>query len=334
MKHRVTMKDIAREANVSVATVSHVINGTKNISEETYNRVLRVIKKYNYVPNSAAKNLRQRTTKTAGLVVSSLPDSFVNEMIFGVEERAREMGYNLLLVNTNENRKYEEETINLLHSKMVDGIILSPTSSDISYLRECTREDFPIVLVNRYDTKITNIPRVTGDNFQLGFEATNHLIQHGHKQIGFIYSVPNVTTTNERLEGYKAALEREGIDFDESLLERGYATVAGGAGAVEALLARNQKITALFVQNDMMTIGAISKIKNLGLKIPDDIAIIGFGDFASSAIIDPPITNITLPAKTIGRTAFDVLLSKINNPEYMTHIQLPPSLIVRKSCGC
>lgn len=118
------------------------------------------------------------------------------------------------------------------------------------------------------------------------------------------------------------------------MLERGYATVAGGAGAVEALLARNQKITALFVQNDLMTIGAISKIKNLGLKIPDDIAIIGFGDFASSAIIDPPITNITLPAKTIGRTAFDVLLSKINNPEYMTHIQLPPSLIVRKSCGC
>lgn len=334
MKRGITMKDIAKEARVSVATVSHVINGTKSISEETHNRVLGVIKKYNYVPNSTAKNLRQKSTKTAGLVVSSLPDSFVNEMIFGIEERAREMGYNLLLVNTNENREYEEETINLLHSKMVDGIILSPTSSDIFYLQQYTSEDFPIVMVNRYDTKITNIPRVTGDNFQLGFEATYHLIRHGHKKIGFVYSVPDVSTTNDRLEGYKKALLQNNIPFDESTVERGYATVNGGASAVEALLARNKEITALFIQNDMMTIGAISTIKKLSLKIPDDIAVIGFGDFASSPIIEPPITNIVLPAETIGRTAFDVLLSKINNPGYMTHIELPPSLIVRKSCGC
>lgn len=334
MKRGITMKDIAKEANVSVATVSHVINGTKVISKNTYDRVMDVIKKYNYVPNSAAKNLRQKSTKTAGLIVSSLPDSFVTKMIYGVEERAREMGYNVLLVNTNENRSYEEETINLLHSKMVDGVILSPTSKDIEYLKKYTDKDFPIVMVNRYDSNLSNIPRVTGDNFQLGYEATSHLINHGHKKIGFIYSVPNVSTTNDRLAGYKKALEDNGIEFDEQFLERGYATVEGGAKAVETLLKRDPEITAVFAQTDLMTIGVISKLKEQSIKIPEQIAIVGFGDFESATIIEPPVTNITLPAETIGRTAFDVLLSKINNPNYMTHIQLPPTLVVRNSCGC
>ncbi len=334
MKNEVTMKDIAREANVSVATVSHVINNTKHISEATRNRVLKVVNKYNYVPNSAAKNLRQQSTKTAGLVVSSFPDSFVTEMIFGIEERAKEKEYNLLLVNTNEDSGYEEKTINLLHSKLVDGIILSPTSGDINYLRKYMENHFPIVMVNRYDRRITNIPRVTGDNYQLGYDATTHLLKHGHKKIGFIYSFKNVSTTEDRIRGYQDALNRFEIPFDENIIIQGYATVEGGEAAVEELLKKEKDVTALFVQNDLMSIGAIGKIKELGLTIPDDIALIGFGEFSTSHIIDPPVTNIVLPPKTIGKTAFDVLLNKINNPNYMSHIELPPSMNIRKSCGC
>jgi LacI family transcriptional regulator len=328
------MKDIAKEANVSVATVSHVINGTKHITEEKHNKIMKIIKKYNYIPNSAAKNLRQQTTKTAGLVVSSFPDTFVTEMVYGVEERAREMGYNLLLINTNEDTEYEEKTINLLHSQMVDGIILSPTAKDIHYLNEFIDKNFPIVLVNRYDPNIQNIPRVTGDNYQTGYDATMHLLKHGHKKIGFIYSVPDVSTTIERINGYKAALNKYNLPFTESYLEVGFATVNGGANAVQSLLTREGDITALFIQTDLMTIGVIQKIKELGLNIPKDIAIIGFGDFSSSEIIDPPVTNIVLPPVVIGKTAFDVLLSKINNPDYIKHIELPPTLITRKSCGC
>ncbi|MCG5102206.1 LacI family DNA-binding transcriptional regulator [Oceanobacillus alkalisoli] len=329
-----TMKDIAREANVSAATVSHVINQTKHISEPTRNRVLEVIKRYNYVPNSAAKNLRQQSTKTAGLVVSSFPDTFVTEMIFAIEQRAKETGYNLLLVNTNEDRDYEEKTINLLHSKLVDGIILSPTSNDIGYLQKYTNEDFPIVMVNRYESSIENIPRVTGDNFQLGYDATNHLLKHGHKKIGFIYSYPNVSTTNDRISGYKDALTHHNIPIREDFIVQGFAKAEEARAAVEQLLTTDNEISALFVQNDLMTIGAISKLKELNLSIPEDMAIIGFGDFSSSEIIDPPVTNILLPPDTIGRTAFDVLLNKMNNPHYMTHIELPPSLLIRNSCGC
>lgn len=328
------MKDIAKEANVSVATVSHVINGTKHITEEKHNKIMEIIKKYNYVPNSAAKNLRQQQTKTAGLVVSSFPDSFVTAMVYGVEERAREMGYDLMLVNTNEDASYEEKTINLLYSKMVDGIILSPTAMNASYLKKYTDQNYPIVLVNRYDPNIINAPRVTGDNYQTGFEATTHLLNHGHKKIGLIYSVANVTTTLDRIRGYQDALAMHNIPFDEKLFESGYATVKGGANAVHSLLSKDKDITALFILSDMMTIGAISKLKALSKKIPEDIALIGFGDFPSAEILDPPVTNIVLPPEIIGKTAFDVLLSKINNPNYLKYIEFPPSLIVRKSCGC
>jgi LacI family transcriptional regulator len=328
------MKDIAKEASVSIATVSHVINGTKHITEEKHNKIMELIRKYNYIPNSTAKNLRQQTTKTAGLVVSSFPDTFVTEMVYGVEERAREMGYNLLLINTNEDIEYEEKTMNLLHSKMVDGIILSPTGNNIQYLNKFIDNNFPVVLVNRYDPKINNIPRVTGDNYQTGFDATMHLLKHGHKKIGFIYSVPDVSTTIDRINGYKDAFKKYNLSFKESYLEVGYATVSGGVNAVQSLLTRENDITALFIQNDLMTIGAIQKIKELSLNIPKDIAIIGFGDFASSEIIEPPVTNIVLPPNVIGRTAFDILLSKINNSDYTKHIELPPTLIIRKSCGC
>lgn len=331
---KVTMKDIAKEAGVSVATVSHVINGTKNITEDKYKKIMRIINKYNYIPNSTAKNLRQKKTKTAGMIVSSFPDSFITEMVYGVEERAREMGYNLLLVNTNEDKNYEEETINLLHSRMVDGIILSPATNDIEYLNRFTDENFPVVLVNRYNNIVRNAPKVTGDNFQTGYDATIHLLKHGHKKIGMIYGVANVSTTDERIQGYKAALDQYNIPFHESFLELGHATVNGGAAAVKSLLNRHSDLTALFVQNDLMTIGTIHQIRELSLKIPEDIALIGFGDFASAPIIDPPVTNIILPPDTIGKTAFDALLSKINNPEYTKHIEMPPSLITRKSCGC
>src|SRR5699024_6029473 len=277
----ITMKDIAEKANVSTATVSHVINGTKKISEDTRNKIMNLIQEYNYVPNLTAKNLRQNKTMTAGLIVSSFPDSFITEMVYGVEERARELNYQLLLVNTNENQDYEKEMVKLLHSKMVDGLILSPTNNEIAYLNNYTENNFPIVLVNRYDPVAKYVPRVTGDDFQTGYSATKHLLDHGHTKIGVVYAVPDVSTTNNRIKGYKAALQEYCISYDESYLELGYATVVGGETAVESLLCRNPDITAIFILNDLMTIGGVSKLKKLSLEIPNDVALIGVGDFAS-----------------------------------------------------
>ncbi|UOF88632.1 LacI family transcriptional regulator [Fodinisporobacter ferrooxydans] len=329
----ITMKDIAREAGVSVATVSHVINKTKHVSAEKQRRILEVIGKLQYSPNIAAKNLKMQKTNTAGLVVSSFLDSYVTSIVNGVGNRARELGYNLLFVNTNEQQQYEEEAVRVLSSNAVDGMILSPTTSNLRYLGNFLEKQLPIVFINRYDPHFPEIPRVTADDFQAGYDAAFHLLGHGHTKIGLVLAVPNVTSTVNRIAGYKAALLEKGISFDESLLEIGYATVDGGLNAVKSLLKREPQITALFTLSDLMTIGAVKALNQLSLRCPEDIAIIGFGDFEAAAAMYPPITNVN-PPHTIGQTAFDLLLNKMQNFKYTKHIQLPVSLIIRKSCGC
>jgi LacI family transcriptional regulator len=293
---------------------------------------MQIIEKYNYLPDTTAKNLRRQKTKTAALVFSSLPDSYVIGILNSVGNRARELGYNLLFVDTNENHEYEKEMVQLLSSNMVDGIIISPTSSNNIY-PILMKQQFPVVLVNRYDPKY-DIPRVTADDYQAGYDATFHLIQHGHKHIGLIYAVPGVNTTNNRIAGYKAALQELGLPFEEDYLELGHATVDGGFAAARLLLNRQKNISAIFILNDLMTVGCIKALNSLSIKCPEDVALIGFCDFEAASITDPPITTVSLPPETIGRTAFDVLMNKINNPDYSKSIQLPTSLIIRKSCGC
>lgn len=331
---KITIKDIAKEAGVSISTVSAVINGTKKVSDSKTKLIKSLIEKYNYVPDSRAQNLRNQRTATAGLVVSSFPDNHVTLMINGVGKRARELGYQLLFVNTNEDQDYEKETIRLLSSHMVDGIILTPTNINSQYLNQYLEQGVPIVQVLRYDPNLSSIPRVTMDDFQGGYDATLHLLQHGHKHIGIIYAKANITPTNERIEGYKAALKRYGISFNESYLEHGRATVQGGQKAVENLLRREKQITALFLLNDLMTVGAFQAFESLSLKCPDDIAVIGFGDFPTANIISTPITNLRLDSEMVGRLAFDMLINRINNPDFVKHIQIPASLMIRRSCGC
>ncbi|MET3508015.1 LacI family DNA-binding transcriptional regulator [Halalkalibacter oceani] len=333
---KITMKTIAQEAGVSVTTVSHVINGTKKISAEKHKIITDLIKKYNYVPNSMAQSLRNHSTKTAGLVVSSFPDSHVTNIVNGIGRRAQEAGYNLLFVNTNENEEYERETIHLLHSKMVDGLILSPTSSNLTYLQKLIDKQFPIVFVNRYDTLYDQIPRVGANNYQAGFDATTHLIKHGHQEIGLVCGLRKnyITTTEERIKGYKEALLKHNLHVNEDYLVATNATVEGGKRATKALLAKHPQLTALFCVNDLTTIGAIEALHEMELACPEDVAVIGCGDFEAASIIDPPVTTVRLAPETIGITAFDALLSKINNNDYCQHIELPTSLLIRKSCGC
>jgi LacI family transcriptional regulator len=331
---KIRMKDIAEEAGVSIATVSHVINGTKNISENKRKLIADIIQKYNYIPDTRAKNLRSPITKTAGLIVSSFPDSYVTGIMNGVGGRARELDYRLLFVNTNEDQDYEKDSIKLLSSHVVDGIILTPSKMDLSYLKKYIKPEIPIIQVIRYDPSLPELPKVTADDFQAGYDATIHLLQHGHRDIGLILSRTSITPTIDRINGYKAALKEFNVPFNENYLEVGYATVNNGLNATKKLLTKEKQITALFVLSDLMTIGAAQAIQELSLKCPENIALIGFGDFAGANITNPPITNISLSAETIGRTAFDVLLNKINNPHYSKHIQIPTSLIIRKSCGC
>ncbi|WP_040981961.1 LacI family DNA-binding transcriptional regulator [Oceanobacillus jeddahense] len=334
---RITMKEIAKEAGVSVTTVSHVINGSKKITEETYNRVMDIVNKYNYVPNYSAKNLRNNTTKTAGLIVPSFPDSFVTEYINAISLRAKEMNYNLLFVNTNEDVDYEEATLKLFSSQMVDGIILSPAASyskPFPYHIHNIMKNLPIVLISRYHDALTDTPLVCQDDYQAGFDAAKHFLEHGHKKMVVVYGMDDIGPTFNRIKGFKAALELEGMTLDPEQIIDGEATVQGAEKAIKKLINNQTDVTAMFLLNDSMTIGAISALNDMNISIPNEMAIIGFGDFPSASIINRPITTISASAETMGRTAFDMLLNKINNPDYMNKVIVPTYLIKRKSCGC
>lgn len=329
---KITISDIAKEAGVSIATVSHVINGTKNISEKRRKKILEIIKRHNYVPNSAAINLRTNKTNTIALIISSFLDDYIIKLMEGVSNRAREENYNLLFINTNEDSDYEKEIIHLLQSGEVDGIILSSASIELESLKDY-RSSIPIVLLNRTASDNTKYPVISGNDFQVGYKATKHLLEQGHEQIGFIYGIPNVSPTLNRIKGYKAALKEYGIPYDESLLEWGKATKEGSIEATKTLIEKNPSITALFVQKDLMTIGTIIALREMNLRIPQDVALIGFGDFSSAEIIEPPITVITMPAKKIGEKACETLIEKINKQDHNLSVEFPCSLIIRKSCG-
>ncbi len=333
------MKEIAKEVGVSVTTVSHVINGTKRISEPTYNKIMECVKRHNYVPNYSAKNLRNSATKTAGLVVPSFPDSYVTRYINSISKRAKEMGYSLLFVNTDEDTDYEEETLKLLNAKMVDGIILAPSakaSKPLPYDVTFLKDSMPIVLISRRHEAFDDCPVVIQDDYQAGYDAATHLLYHNHENMGIIYAVEDISPTNDRIRGFEDALKEHGLKLPSNHIYQGYATVEGGKKAVRKLLENQPQITAIFTLNDSMTIGAISALKEMNKKVPNDVALIGFGDFPSAAVMDPPITNINLSPDILGQTAFDLLLNKINNPGYnkSKSVHLPTYLITRKSCGC
>lgn len=332
---KITMKAIAQEAGVSIATVSHVINGTKKITNEKHQKIMDIVNKYNYIPNPMAQSLRHHTTKTIALIVSSFPDAHVTNIINGIGKRAREMDYNLVFVNTNESYEYEEKTIRLLRSQMVDGLILSPTASKLDYLQDLIDSNFPVVFINRYDPMFESVPRIVADDYQAGYDATSHLIKHGHEKIGAISGMnKSVSTIRNRHKGYEDAIREAGLPFYEDHTESVDATVDGGRRATIKLLSEHKDLTAIFALNDLMTIGVMQALKDMNLQCPKDIALIGCGDFEGASIIDPPITTINLTPETMGTIAFDVLLNKINNLEYSKQMYLPTSLLLRKSCGC
>lgn len=334
---RITMKDIAAEAGVSITTVSHVINGTKKLSPQTVAKIQKIIDKYNYMPNHSAKSLRKSKSKVAGLIVSSFPDTYVTRYINSISIRAKEMGYSLLFVNTNEDATYEEDTLKLFNSQMVDGVIISPairTNKKPTTEVEGILNTLPIVLISRYHDSYESCPHVVQDDFQAGYDTATHFIYHGHKNMGIIYSTPHISATDNRIEGFKRALKDNNFHLPDKSIFQGYATEDGGSSAIKELLAKNKDITAVFILNDTMTVGVIDTLREMNVSIPNDLAIIGFGDFPAAKLINPSITTINSSPEALGQTAFDMLLSKINNKDYYNSVKIPTYLIRRRSCGC
>lgn len=327
----VTIHDVAEEADVSVATVSHVINGTRYVSPELTEDVEEAMDRLGYQRNSVARSLKTQKTHTIGLIVSDISNPFFSELLRGVEKITTSESYSLIISNTDETLEKEELYLDVLRQKQVDGFIIAPTGKNDEKLKDFMEKDLPFVFVDR---KIENIPApsVLSDNVSGAKKAIEHLIEKNHNRIGVVSGLDPVTTTRERIKGYREALDAHGISFDKTLVERGNSQVKGGFEATGQLLNLDNPPTAIFSTNNLMTIGVMQAMKQKGVKCPEEVALVGFDDFQWADTFEPTLTTVAQDPHKIGSEAAKILFSHIESKrEDGSEVRVPTNLIIRES---
>lgn len=328
---RPTIVDVARRAGVSVMTVSRVLNNKPDVAEATRQKVLRVIEELGYVANPAARNLRG-ASNLIGLVVRDVSSSYIGEIIRGIGEAIKKEGCDLILYTTGERVNLEEHYVSLLSQGLADGLLIVLPRGLHGYLSVLSRRAFPYVLIDHRDQG-RGVPSVVAANRQGAYEATHYLIQLGHRRIGFITGILEFGCARERLEGYKEALAEAGIAFDSALVKEGDFRQRTGFACAQELLRLPDPPTAIFASNDLSAFGAMEAIKDAGLRIPDDISVLGFDDIPMASHVHPPLTTVRQPLFEMGYTATHMLLTWLHEGNLAERRkELPTQLIVRGSC--
>ena len=326
---KMTIKEIAELAGVSTATVSKILNGKdKDISEATRKNVLDIVEREGYIPNGIAKSLRIKNTKTIGIIMPDVMNLFFSELARGVEDAAEKKGYSVILCNSDNKESKEEKYIQILQEKMVDGIIL--TASENSVKRSLRRRKIPMVLLDRDISTDEKVGRITVDNEEGTYNATKLLIEKGCKNIGFISSNKTTKSSGQRLRGYENAILESKINLDkDKIFLQNYTIETGYKGTVSLLEKTN--IDGICCGNDLIAIGAIKALKERGIKVPQDVKVIGFDDISISKYMDPPLTTIRQPIYEMGEEAVGMLIDVINNKEMEMSKVLKTELIVRET---
>lgn len=330
--------DVAKLAGVSRTTVSFVLNevpGVK-ISEETRQRVLQAAQELNYYPTAAARSLASGKTHRIALILGQsedrlAADAFLPAFLQGVTASVNHRSY-LLMIQLAEAVPSHEAYSRLIREQQVDGLILSGPRSDDQILAELADDDFPLILHGRL--KGSGLPSVDVDNQAAGYQVTSHLIGLGHRRIGFISNAPlSYAGAHERFAGYKVALGEHDIALDQDLVRTAVFIPQSGRTAMEALLSLPDRPTAVFAASDVVAIGAMGAIQAAGLRIPEDVAIVGFDDIFLAAHLCPPLTTVRVPAYGLGWTAADMLINLIEGEEDISSVTLETELVIRESCG-
>jgi LacI family transcriptional regulator len=330
---RSTIVDVARQAGVSVSTVSHVVNETRRVAPETRRLVEAAIASVGYQTNTLARSLKTATTKTVGLAISATANPYFNDIICAIVSECARLGLMVFLADTQDEPETELSVVTALHQRRVDGIILAPSPDPERRAQNYIEAaGIPCVLVDRAPNE--RFDQVGLNNRGAMRLLVAHLASFGHRRIGFIAGHPGFATTLERINGYMLALASCGLEIDETLLVAGNATTAAATASARALLALPNPPTALIAGNNMTTIGAMRAIRALDLKVPKDISLVGIDDFEWADCFEPRLTLVAQPCEEIGRQAAALLSERIAASDGPRRtIRLDGTLIKRDSCG-
>jgi len=327
-----TIKDVAKIAGVSKATVSRALGEYGYVKKETKRKVLNAAREIGYKPDVIARSMVTGHTRTIGLVVADIENPFFARLAHGINDTLTSEDYNLIVCGTNESIDEERKVIEGLTQKRIDGLIIAPTSSrEGTHISEFFQNKLPVVLVDRVIEDV-KFDAVCVKNTEGSYKAVWHLIQNGYKKIGFLSDSFAISSNAERLEGYKRALNDAGIELDMSLIREGIYTIESGYRESVSLLFNSNKPTAVFTANNFMTIGLLKAVKDMELIIPNDLAIISFDDMVWFDLISPTITAVAQPIYEIGQVAAQRLLIRIGGDKQSPQvIRLSTKLIIRES---
>ena len=325
----ITIRDVAQHAQVSVTTVSHVINGTRFVSEDAQARVRAAIEALNYVPSAVARSLKSSRTHTVGMMIPNNSNPYFAEIIRGIEDTCFAAGFNVILCNSDDDPHKQAAYVRVLSEKQVDGLIVLSSGGDPELLDTLRSATMPQVVVDR------EIDDLAADLVEVDHEggarvAVEHLVSLGHRRIACIAGPMELSPARQRVQGWRRALEAAGLGRDDTLVASGAFTAEGGHEAMRSLL--QHRPSAVFASNDLMAIGAICAAADAGLRVPQDLSVIGFDDIALAAYSNPPLTTIAQPKHQTGELAARMVMQRIAKPERPLQREiLRPSLVIRRS---
>jgi len=327
----VTIEDVARRAGVSTATVSRVLAGRPHVRDALRVRVQEAIQALNYRPSRVAQSLRVQRSRIIGLIISDIQNPFFTAIVRAVEDVAQQRGFSVMLCNSDESAAKEAAYIDLMLDEQVSGLIVSPAAADNDIYRRLAAAQVPIVVIDR---RVENPlgDMVIADNVQASFEIVSHLITNGYRRIGAVLGVPDASTGAERYEGYVRALTAHGIAVDPALVRQGMPRSNFGHALTLELLRLDHPPDAIFTGNNLLTIGALRAIDELGLRIPEDVALAAFDEMEWMFLVKPALTVVAQPTYAMGKKAAELLLQRIADPSRPPQeILLQPTIQVRES---
>jgi len=326
----VSIKDIARAARVSHSTVSRALRNSPLVNARTGARIRRIAQQQGYTVSAVARSLVTRRTNTIGVVVTTIADPFVGEVVSGIEEVALAHNYSVFLANCHADPARELRAVRSFHERRVDGILVTASRVGALYLPLLSEMKVPIVLINNQHPG-EFVFSVTIDNLNAGRQATRHLAELGHKSIGYIGDQFGFQSDTERFAGYRQVLEEAGIGFRPDLVAHGDGGPEGGMRAMARLLALPEPPTAVFCYNDLEALGAMRAAREHGLKVPDDLSVVGLDDLFLASYTDPPLTTVQQPKRQMGWLAAQILLDLLSGGRPEDQVTLGGKLIVRQS---